>query len=66
MLNITQMVKIQLNVKEPPTYKKIKNSWFMLTKKKIKSLSNKVNLDVIYPENLQTMYHLFIYKKLLH
>lgn len=59
-------LKIQLNVKEPPTYKKIKNSWFMLTKKKIKSLSNKVNLDVIYPENLQTMYHLFICKKLLH
>ena len=62
-------LKIQLNVKEPPTYKKIKNSWFMLTKKKIKSLSNKeitINLDVIYLENLQTMYHLFIYKKLLH
>lgn len=59
-------LKIQLNVKEPPTYKKIKNSWFMSTKKKIKSLSNKVNLDVIYPDNLQTMYHLFICKKLLH
>lgn len=63
------MVKIQLNVKEPPTYKKIKNSWFMLTNKKIKSLSNKEitnNLDVIYLENLLTMYHLFICKKLLH
>ena len=62
-------LKIQLNVKEPPTYKKIKNSWFILTKKKIKSLSNKeitINLDVIYLENLQTMYHLFICKKLLH
>ena len=63
------MVKIQLNVKEPPTYKKIKNSWYMLTQKKIKSLSKKqiiINLDVIYLDNLQTMYHLFICKKLLH